>query len=218
LLETGVDFEHRIIDLGAKPDDFVDKYRQASGSARASGLVPLLEYKDDLVIESEVVAQYVAQHIAETDELYPDSSDPAACQRMDDFLSRWHPVVDKYYHLLRATSTDTARKREQAFAKSLISLEEAFPENGDCFLGESFSLAECICAPWVQRFFVTLPYFRGIDFETKSLSKVPRVARWMKAVCLRPSVLESKCPEDEMLAAARRYYVSWVSPDAPGRL
>lgn len=58
-------FEHKIIDLNNKPDEFIDLYQRASGSRR--GLVPLLEHGDNLVIESDVVAKYVAQHIEGVD-------------------------------------------------------------------------------------------------------------------------------------------------------
>ena len=66
LLEKGVQFEHKIIDLNNKPDEFIDLYQRASGGSRR-GLVPLLELGDNLVIESDVVAKYVAQHIEGVD-------------------------------------------------------------------------------------------------------------------------------------------------------
>jgi glutathione S-transferase len=218
LLETiGADhFEHRLIDLSDKPDDFLEKYRLAAGSPVASGMVPLLEHQEQLVIESDIVAKYVAQNVGENDDMYPATTNPKACQTIDQFLSTWYPIVDKYYHLLGARSVKSAKKSQEIFADSLSVLE---PQLGDQFLlGDTFSLAECICAPWVQRFFVTLPYFRGVDFQEQILSPYPNVARWMATVSSRPSVLESKCDEEEMLNAARRYYVSFVSPGAPGRL
>ena len=85
-------------------------------------------------------------------------------------------------------------------------------------MGEHFSHAECISAPWIQRAYVTLPYFRGIDLENDILSKMDRVSKWMAAVCERPSCVESRCPESEMIAAAKRYYVSFVSDEATGYL
>jgi glutathione S-transferase len=151
--------------------------------------------------------------------MYPFSSR----ERIDRFVKLcWYPVVDTYYDLLRATSAKQALRCELDFIQSLECLErelDTTTTEGDFFvLGDTFSLAECISAPWIQRFFVTLPYFRGIDFEGKTLRSLPRTANWMKAVCQRHSVVESKCPNDEMLDAARRYYVSFVTPGAPGRL
>ena len=212
-------FEHRLIDLSDKPDDFVQTYRMAAENPVASGMVPLLEHGDHLVIESDVVAKYVSQFVGEDDYMYPASTNLIACKTIDNFLSTWYPVVDKYYDVLCAGSVESASKREKHFAQSLSSLESQLSsgkKNGDFLLGDTFSLAECICAPWVQRFFVTLPYFRGMDFQTTVLSPYPNLAKWMAAVSSRPSVVASKCDEEEMKNAALRYYVSFVSPGASG--
>jgi hypothetical protein len=40
----------------------------------------------------------------------------------------------------------------------------------------------------------------------------------MEAVCQRSSCRGSRCPEEEMIAACERYYVSFVSPGASGSL
>jgi glutathione S-transferase len=213
-LETGIDFEHKIIDLKHKPSGFVAKYRQANGGS-GNGLVPLLEDGNNLVIESDVVTKYVGTHLDKSKVLYP----PESSKTVEDFLHHWQKVTDTYYDCLRATSEREAQETEESFWKALGSLEGQFvPGNGDFLLGTDFSVAECICAPWIQRFYVTLHYFRGLDFDFCAGSRVPRTARWMKAVCHRPSAQESKCPEEEMIAACKRYYVSYVSEDASGRL
>mmetsp|Transcript_22051 Transcript_22051/g.27034 ORF Transcript_22051/g.27034 Transcript_22051/m.27034 type:complete len:170 (-) Transcript_22051:72-581(-) len=158
-----------------------------------------------------------------TDFLYP-TEEYEACNIIDLFLTVWYPVIDRYYDLLTATSLKDAENCRKQFNTALTSLESNFNDThnkyakeGDFLLGQHFSLAECICAPWVQRFYVTLPYFRGIDFE-KEIASQDRLLRWTKAVCERPSVIASKCPEEEMIAAAKRYYVSYVSPNAIGSL
>jgi len=213
-LETGIDFEHKIIDLKNKPAEFVAKYQQANGGS-GSGLVPLLENGDELVIESDVVAKYIGKHLDPQNILYPQDS----CQRVDTFLDTWEQVTDRYYDFLRATSLQDAQQREGSFLRALEAVEDQLLERtGNFLLGNDFSVAECICAPWIQRFYVALPYFRGIDFEAYTESKLPCTARWMKAVRERPSVQESMCPEEEMIAACKRYYVSYISPGASGRL
>ena len=62
------------------------------------------------------------------------------------------------------------------------------------------------------------PYFRGIDFEGDVLRAFDALPGWMRAVRDRASCQESICPEGEMLDAAKRYYVSYLSPGARGRL
>eukprot|EP01083_Nonionella_stella_P133090 404646_1 len=82
---------------------------------------------------------------------------------------------------------------------------------GDYLLGTDFSYGECISAPWVQRFYVSLPYFRGINFQDDILlaNNLQCLSKWMNKVCNRPSCIESKCDEDEMIAACKdiMYYI-----------
>jgi len=232
LLEKGVPFEHKIIDLSAKPDEFVSKYREAAGGAGGSAKVPLLVHGDNVVIESEIVAKYVAEHVHRdgkfNDDLYPSSSNPADCKRIDEFLEVWEDVVDSYYNVLTVPPSMGevgARNTMNILESSLGALEDALNQitevseggSGDFLLGDSFSLAECIAAPWVQRLFVTLPYFRSVDFR-KTVLPYKRTKKWMDAVRARSSVTVTKCPEDEIVAAARRYYVSYISPGSPGAM
>mmetsp|Transcript_26595 Transcript_26595/g.37455 ORF Transcript_26595/g.37455 Transcript_26595/m.37455 type:complete len:151 (+) Transcript_26595:389-841(+) len=150
--------------------------------------------------------------------MYP-AQDAESRLRIDNFLKCWDSVVDSYYTYLCASSESSAKSGQEEFSESLVKLEEQLSGDGHFCLGKTFSIAECIAAPWVQRFFVTLPYFRGVDFSQDVLpARCKKVARWMSAVRERPSVIASACPEDEMLEAAKKYYVSFVSPGAPGVL
>lgn len=212
--------------MSNKPSTFLSKYKQASGGY-GSGLVPLLEHGEKLVIESDVVAKYIAQNIphanGKKDYLYPDS-DIQACHLIDSFLSKWYLATDRYYDLLCARSMNEVKTTKLDFFNALKSLEDILNnemideyQGGPFLLGKHFSLAECISAPWVQRFFVTLPYFRDIDVDSE-LKSMNRLSTWMNATRERPSVVASKCPTDEMIAAAKRYYVSFITPGAKGRL
>jgi len=206
--------------LNDKPEEFLAKYKEASGGY-GSGLVPLLEHGDNLVIESDVVAKYVAQNIdgvdGKGDDLYPDNEEDI--QQIDKFVSRWQEVTDTYYDLLRASSQKKVTKLEPRFVKSLANIEDLLQyKSGNFILGDNFSYAECIAAPWIQRFYVTMPYFRGIDFDKDILSQFEFLSAWMNAVCDRPSCVNSICPESEMIAACKRYYVSFASPKATGKL
>lgn len=228
MLEKGVPFEHRIIDLSAKPDDFVSKYRKAAGEgAWGSAKVPLLEHGENLVVESDLVAKYIAEHVhldgRFNEDLYPSSSSYDACQQIDAFLEIWLDVVDHYYDILTVppSSGETGvMNTMNVFERSLGALENVLSQNsaskdGAFVLGRKFSLAECIAAPWVQRFYVTLPHFRSVNFQ-ETLLPFGRTAKWMSAVRRRKSVVESKCPEEEIIAAANRYYVSYITPGSPG--
>ena len=212
--------------MNNKPTDFLKKYQLASGSASyGRGLVPLLEHDDNLVIESDVVTKYVAQHIdgmnGNGNELYPTNNEEDE-KLIDIFLNDWSGVTDTYYNVLKATSHKQVEKPKISYIQSLESIEKILQQrsDGDYLLGTNFSYAECIAAPWIQRFYVTLPYFRGINFKEDILlsNNLHSVMNWMEAICNRPSCMESKCPEEEMIAACKRYYVSFVSPGASGNL
>ena len=177
-------------------------------------MVPLLEHGQELVIESTVVARYIAEYVGGL-ELYPRTAEDL--ERIERFLARWADVETTYYDLLRASSEAQAEERRALFVDRLAAVDELLGARAPFLLGEDFSFAECIAGPWVQRFFVTLPYFRGIDFD-EVLRAFDALPGWMRAVRDRASCRESICPEGEMLDAAKRYYVSYLSPGARGRL
>ena len=166
------------------------------------------------MIESTVVARYIAQNVGGP-ELYPRTPDDL--DRIERFLSIWADVETTYYDLLRASSDAQVEERRAVFVERLAAVDELL-DRAPFLLGDDFSFAECVAAPWVQRFFVTLPYFRGIDFEGDVLRAFDSLAAWTRAVRDRASCQESICPEGEMLDAAKRYYVSYLSPGATGRL
>ena len=177
-------------------------------------MVPLLEHGQELVIESTVVARYIAEYVGGL-ELYPRTAEDL--ERIERFLARWADVETTYYDLLRASSDAQVEERRALFVDRLAAVDELLGARAPFLLGEDFSFAECIAGPWVQRFFVTLPYFRGIDFD-EVLRAFDALPGWMRAVRDRASCRESICPEGEMINAAKRYYVSYLSPGATGRL
>jgi len=86
-------------------------------------------------------------------------------------------------------------------------------------LGGRFSLAEVVAAPWVERILLMLPHWRAIDACRLCESQGLLATRdWLVAVSQRPSVVETSAGEAEMARAARRYFVTHVSPGAPGVL
>lgn len=195
--------------------------------------MPLLEHGIDdelLVIESDAVAKYVAQNIPGVDgggrgegSMCPETAEEEAL--VDSFLEGWSRVTDAYYDVLRAASQEEAERRTVSYVKSLGAVDDLLvgrrleDGGGPFLLGHRFSYAECIAAPWIQRFYVTLPHFRGIDdFESDILwgNDLDDLSIWMRAVCERPSCAASACTEGEMIAACERYYVSFVSPGGGG--
>ena len=62
-----------------------------------------------------------------------------------------------------------------------------------------------------------LPYWRNMDvLELCRQQGLARTAAWMRAVAARPSVKATSAGQAEMARAAKLYYVTHVSPGAPG--
>lgn len=208
-----MDFEHKIIDLSNKPPAFVDKYALAVGNTEIRAKVPLLEHNGKLVVESDVVSKFVAQEIGSDDSMYPKNDEEARGQ-VAQFLKAFETAVQGYYELLSASNEDEVAKGRDAFCQSLHGLNDALGDGRPFLLGDTFSVAESITAPWVHRFQVAIPYFRGVELE--DLDVPENISRWMKAVFDRPSVQSTVCLNAYLLESTARYFVTYITPGAPG--
>jgi glutathione S-transferase len=206
LLEKEVDFEHKLIDLANKPAEFETKYATVSDERSK---VPLLEHNGKIIIESEVVAKYVAVNIVGKNDidLLGDDSE------VEGFLKVWQPVQLAFTNTLRAKNDDEVKVAIDSFFQSIEELEN-YLDPTTVFVCKSFSLAECLVAPWVHRMFLTLEHFRNIKLGNM-LTPYPRTALWMTAVRDRPSVQASAIPMDKLLPSYRKFFVTYVTPGAP---
>ena len=160
--------------------------------------------------ESIDVCKYIGANLDPNNRLYP----PSERDRVDSFLQQWESVTDTYYSYLSASNKANVNSARTNFAKSLQKLEPYFPDNdGPFLLGEKFSIAECISAPWVQRFHHVIPHYRAETLNDIGVSG--SISKWMEAVQKRSSVIDTGVPSGEMFRAAELYYVSYVSPGAP---
>lgn len=215
LLESRAQFDHEIIDLQKKPEEFV--------RLSPTGLVPLLQLDDGSVItESIPIARRVAVDFDQHVQLLP----PSASGDIESFIHHWTASVEPaYYGVLRASSEAQVQLAVASFLHTLAPVEERLParsEDGadDCFLlGAQFSLAEAVAAPWVERMLLMLPYWRGIDtLELCARHGLPKTTAWMRAVAARPSVKKTSAGTEEMARAARRYFVDYATPGTPGEV
>jgi glutathione S-transferase len=198
----------------------VQTYAAAIGSndpASVRAKVPLLEHGETLMAESADVTRYIAQNIGDDDKMYP-LHDEAIRDKIDRFLEVFERVNSAYYGLLCAPNEESVGPAKEAFCESLRLLEDNLSQTngGDFVLGETFSVAECMVAPWLQRFCVALPFFRGVDFDSLLSKEESAVKRWSRAVLARQSVIATGAGEDSIIASSKRFFVKHVSPGAPG--
>lgn len=199
------------VDLQDKPQEFVDAYKLANPIAGARAKVPLLhilnENDDDNVFlcESLVVAEYIAETY---NVLLPSSPEERAVMRLFTELCG---ASFSYFPLLRARGEklDAALTtfREGLVAANAFLHHHGHHTTGPFLFGNTFSLAECNAAPFVQRACIILPAFTGQGDHSIKVNPLDicndldlvHLKRWMEAVLARPSVVMTGVPKEELL-------------------
>jgi glutathione S-transferase len=139
LEEKGVDYDLTFIDLGDKPDWFLD--------ISPRGKVPVLKVDDEPIFESAVINELL-------DELYPDPpmfpEDPIERAKARAWIVyNEGEIMGPSYMLM--VGNDVEEQREQlrgAFEKVDATLAE---RDGTYFLGDDFGLVDAVYAPLFNR-------------------------------------------------------------------
>jgi hypothetical protein len=80
----------------------------------------------------------------------------------------------------------TDGSQRPAFASVLGRVEAALSERGGpYFLGEQFSLVDCIFAPFLERMAASLLYYKGFDMRNNPQYRA--LERWFRAMEQRPT-------------------------------
>lgn len=190
----------------------MDKYEIAWGGRGTSAKVPLLEYGDDLVVESIDVAKFISRNVGDSTEMYPAEK----AELLDQFIDAFDGTIQDYYSFLMAMSETEVEAAKGPFGESLDSLGEFLSDNGPYVLGDTFSVAECFAAPWVHRFSIVLPHFRSTTVD--ELVSSPKVQQWLDTVLERPSVQDTNGPTDYVLSSTQGYFVSYLTPGSPSAI
>lgn len=220
LVEKGVHFEEKNVDLSNKSKEYLDLYGSLSPDPAASAKVPLLEHGEpgtsDYVklIESNVILEYIEDVWgAEGPRLRPtDPKEAAAARMFAETFSRMMP-----WPLIRGDSKDALIAALKDYAKGMSVVERSLElygkDGGDFLLGADFSVAECMTAPFVVRSIGWLKEIRGVDVVKlcEDLGHA-RLTRWMKAVLSRPSVLQTSKTFDP--AGLKKVHPDWIKCDA----
>jgi glutathione S-transferase len=178
LLEKGVPFARRDVDLAAKPDWFL--------TVSPLGKTPVLLTENTAVFESAVICEYLEESSG------PPLHPPQALERARhrawmEFGSATLATVGNFYTAPDAASLQLRRlELQQRFAQLEAELDEA----GPYFCDARFSMVDAVFAP----------VFRYLDAfkvcgETGWLDSLPRMQRWREALATRPSVQQSVTAE-----------------------
>jgi len=155
----------------------------------ATGLLPVMELDGEVVIESDVIIQTLEDRFPDAVPLLPLASDPNAAL-VSPLLRLERELFSGWLRWLTG-STSTNERSKMVFEGVLGRVETALAaKGGPYFLGETFSLIDCIFAPFMERMAGTLCYYKG--FEMRNNANYPCVERWFRAMESRESFANIK--------------------------
>jgi glutathione S-transferase len=170
LIEKGVPFIRRDIDLANKPEWFL--------AISPLGKTPVLLADDVPVFESAVICEYLEDVFAPR--LHPE--DPLQRARHRGWIEFGSSV-------LSAIGTFYSARDETALQQAVSGLRKKFEQleatlgSGPFFDGERFSMVDAVFGP-VFRYFDAFDRIHDFGF----FSDLPKVQAWRAALALRPSV------------------------------
>lgn len=213
LVEKGISFESKIVDLKDKDPEFETLYRRANPNPLMSSKVPVLVIDNTFVYtESNVVCEAI-------DELWPNAPallpmEPEARAKARAFSSIVYDSIfggdrSAYQMALRkinGTSWDDDAERRK-FCETLAAFNASLQGPGPFLLGSHFSLAECMAAPFCQRADAVLDHFCGINVvDLCREHRYDRAGAWWKAVLERESVVATGVSPEEAVIGAKRVF------------
>ena len=171
-------------------------YKSASGDENLSAKVPLLESDDGVLIESMVILEYL-------EDVAPSTLTPAQRARARLFATLFPGRLSSFGILKADAGSDeeaTAVEKLRTDLRAMDAFLSASDEAGPYLHGGEFSYAEYAAAPFAQRLAIVLPGLRpALGLDAWWESELPRLAKWMEAVCSRPSCVDSLPPAEEMM-------------------
>lgn len=234
MVEKDLPFKLEVVDLGDKPADFRALYRAISPDPTARAKVPVLEVggagcdEHSLLLESAVVAKYVARRWHDRGApLLPTA--PLDEARMDLFVDTFNSrLTPCSYALLAAKDNDALLERMEDVVRALVVVERCLDlhgmcgQGGDYLLGDFFSLAEVMTAPFVVRMLASFEANRGVDvLALTGEMQLPKLGKWLRAVRDRPSTVATTPAVNSMVVIApylEPFFQSQVPADERQRI
>lgn len=174
LLEKGLPFERRWVDLADKPAWF--------SAISPLGKTPVLLTGDAALFESAAICEYLDERFAPP--LHPaDALLRARHRGWMEFGSSMLDTIRAFYTAPDATALQVQREK---LLSQFARLEAALAPEGTWFAGDRFTLVDAVFAP----------VFRYFDvFETVGekgwCDATPRLRNWRAALAQRPSVRQA---------------------------
>ncbi|WP_341905724.1 glutathione S-transferase family protein [Polaromonas sp. YR568] len=180
LMEKGVAFERRDIDLANKPAWFL--------AISPLGKTPVLLVDGQPIFESAAICEYL------DDTLLPRLHPADALQRAQHrgWMEFGSSVVDDIAAFYNAADAGALEARRQAIAGKFLQVEQALHPSGPYFSGAAFTLVDAVFGP-VFRYFDVLEGLGESGFLPDP-DRAPRVHAWRAALAQRPSMQRAVSP------------------------
>ncbi len=170
LLEKGIEFDRREVDLANKPDWFL--------ALSPLGKTPVLVVDGEAIFESAAILEYLED--SRQPPLHPrDLLDKA---RHRGWIEVGSSILNDIAGLYNAQDPNGFNIKAQAMRGKFERLERALGA-GPYFAGDGFTLVDAVFAP-VFRYFDT--FDRIEDFGI--LADLPKIESWRRELAKRPSV------------------------------
>jgi len=184
---------------GTKPRSFLNKV--------PSGLLPVLEISKDgntqILTESLDIMRFLASlQIDENNHkflsFYDKFSDKQFMGTVNKQLRLERQFAGVWLNLIRGQTSSFSlfgqNRSELEFLSTLDLIEEALDEiPGSFFLGDKLSLVDCVYAPFIERAFASVLYFRGIHvLEEYGEMRYKNIMNWINELELIPEYMSGK--------------------------
>ncbi len=174
LLEKGVPFERRWVDLSDKPAWFT--------AISPLGQTPVLMVDDEPLFESAVICEYLDETVAPR--LHPP--DALARARHRAWMEFGSSVLNTIWAYYTAPDAAALQARRELLLQRFAHLEAAVHPDGPFFAGASFGLVDAVFAPVFRYFDAFEAAGEGGWFDD-----APRLRAWRAQLAARESVRQA---------------------------
>ena len=160
-----------------------------------SGEVPSLRTADGAIItESEILAEYFdLVSSSPNPKLVP--ADPVRASQVRFAMKKFNDVIPGLFGLLRNQDGSKDQEWADKIKSSLQKFAAVLSNDSDFCVGNTVSLADVYCGPFLHRLSISLLHFR--DFQ---LLADPRIARLLKAVVGLPEFQNGNLADEDIIA------------------
>ncbi|KAI8725658.1 hypothetical protein NCS52_00137400 [Fusarium sp. LHS14.1] len=185
LAELGLSYKEEIIDLDTPR---TPEYLKVN----PRGLVPSISYNGEIITESAIVAQFLAD--THPSDFLPTSSDPKDAltrARINFFTDAWSTKIQSHIFKLTYSASVSEEVVKDATASIVKEIEPLLSNAAPFFNGsDKLTFAEAIVAPFVIRVFTLSKHGLVPASFIEALEKeAPNFYKWAQAVIKHPSVL-----------------------------